>query len=141
MYIRKLNKASNKLSDIVGSPFSFSVSPGAVAPENTIITGQLPDIAPLVGDPYEVFIQEYDRYGNKIMQLDSGEISGNLKQSVSAVNPVVVAAQTKYLGNGSFALSFLATVSGQYSVSIKYGRIDIGAARSLRSPFLVRKSE
>lgn len=135
--IRRLNRVSNQIQDIVDSPFVFSVSPGSVAPDNTIITGQSPMGSPVVGNRYFVFIQQYDSFGNKIIEADSGIISGSLSRTVAGFSPILIAAETDYLGNGSFALFFLPTISGQYSVSIKYGSRDIGAARSLRSPFLV----
>jgi hypothetical protein len=135
--IRKLNKVSNQISDIADSPFVFSVSPGSVAPDNTVITGQSPLGSPVVGNKYFIFIQQYDLFGNKVIESGSGIISGSLNKAVAGVGSIFIAAETQYLGNGSFALSFLPTISGQYSVSIKYGSKDIGAARSLRSPFLV----
>ena len=130
--IVKIDKTSNTLMSILGSPFSFSVSPASVAPENIIITGQ--SAAPTVGNTYTVVIQEYDQFGNRILRFDPGVISGNLR---GIVQNEIVDGSSLYGGNGSFSLSFMATISDQYMASIQYQKIDIGAARLLRSPFLV----
>ena len=135
--IKKIDRASNTVEDILGSPFPFLVVPAAVAAETMVISGMSITMLPVVGTPFTLFLQEYDRYGNKIEQQDSGVISGLLTRSVNSVKAILVEGSTTYRGNGSFAVGFVATLAGQYSVSLRYKSIDVGASRPLRSPFQV----
>ncbi len=135
--IKKIDRASNKMEDIQGSPFPFLVVPAAVAPETIVINGLSITTLPVAGSPFTLFVQEFDRFGNKIEEQDAGVISGQLLKAVTSVKTLSVAGSTAYSGNGSYAIVFVATLAGQYSVSLRYQNIDIGASRSLRSPFQV----
>jgi hypothetical protein len=134
--IRKIDRVSNTVDDIFGSPFPFLVVPAAVAAETMVISGLSSTMLPVVGRAFVLFIQSHDRYGNKVEAEDSGVISGQLSsRGVNSARTFSVAGSTVYRGNGSFSVSFVATLAGQYSVSLRYQTIDIGTSRSLRSPF------
>lgn len=139
--IRKIDRASNKVEDIIGSPFPFLVVPAAVAAETMVINGPSISMLPVVGTPFTLVIQIYDRYGNKIVDQDSGaiDLNGQLSRSVNSIKTISVAGRTVYRGNGTYAIVFSATLAGRYSVSLQYQSIDIGASRSLRSPFQAKQ--
>ncbi len=135
--IKKIDRASNTVEDIFGSPFPFLVVPAAVAAETMIINGLSFTMLPVVGTPFTLFVQEYDRFGNKVEEQGSDMVSGQLLRVVASLKTPSVAGSTVYKGNGSYAVVFSATLAGQYTVSLRYQSTDIGASRSLRSPFQV----
>ena len=135
--IKKIDRASNRMEDILGSPFPFLVVPAAVAAETILISGLLFGMSPIVGTPFTLFAQEYDRFGNKVEEQDFGVLSGQLLRAVTSVRSVTVAGSTSNNGNGSYSVAFMATLAGQYSVSLRYQNLEVGAARSIRSPFQV----
>jgi hypothetical protein len=125
------------MEDIIGSPFPLQIVPGPVVAETMVINGMSITMLPVVGAPFTLFIQEYDRYGNKFEERDLGVVSGQLSRVVSSARTISVTGSVIYKGNGSYAVFFVATLAGQYSVSLRYQSVHVGASRPLRSPFQV----
>ena len=137
IHVRKIDRALNIMEDIIGSPFPLQIVAGPVVAETMVISGMSITMLPVVGAPFTLFIQEYDRYGNKIEDRGLGVVSGQLLRVVTSARTISVTGSVIYNGNGSFAVFFVATLAGQYSVSLRYQSVDVGASRPLRSPFQV----
>jgi hypothetical protein len=139
IHIKKIDRISNKVEDIIDSPFPFLVVPAAAAAQTMIINRLSITVLPVVGTPFTLSIQAYDRFGNKIVEQSSGVITGQMSRTVDSAKTISVAGSTFYRGNGTNDVVFVATLAGQYSVSLQYQSVDIGASRSLRSPFQAKQ--
>ena len=115
----------------------LNIVPGPAVAETTIIVGLSPLLTPPVGSEFKIYIQQYDSFGNRVYEKDSSTVYGKIQKAVSSTHVLTKIANVKYEGNGNFSVSFFTTTAGQYSAVILQGEINIGSARTLRSPFQV----
>jgi hypothetical protein len=85
-----------------------------------------------------IFVQLFDQFGN-LIQYENNEssnaITGFFSRVVTSSSTIVFSASTTKNSIGNFTVSFYATLTGAYSVSILLNGIHIGKSRRIRSPF------
>lgn len=108
---------------IAGSPFTVAVGPGAANGTASTAAGVAEAVA---GVPATVTVEARDSLGNR--RTTGGDaVAAEARGAAGAVAATVVDA-----GDGSYTLTYTATVSGEYAV-----HVELGGAAVAASPFNV----
>ena len=100
---------------ITGSPLQFAVRPAApVAAKSYLV----PPAQPTAHVPCEVLLQLVDKYGNNVER-------GEVRVDAKAFGPKASEVQVVDCENGTYTLSFTASVPGDYKTQVRLENVDM----------------